>query len=192
MSANLELDDTGGVASYEEYTPFGTTTVQLSGSAIEADVVNNVQVKRLLVSAALSYWKTPEDASTGKKFGIAFGIGLLGGVVGYGLSVTVESLKEGKKGFDTSDARTTAQIAEDKDAGQTGHHRPREGLLQDKTDLQNDKADLENSNSILQTLNGEANDSVTRLKGDVGTLADQVDGLTEQLDTQAQTNNNLR
>nr|RBQ97282.1 hypothetical protein FVER53263_20148 [Fusarium verticillioides] len=36
MSANLELDDTGGVVSYEEYTPFGTTTLQLSGSAIEA------------------------------------------------------------------------------------------------------------------------------------------------------------
>ncbi|KAK1984443.1 virulence plasmid 65kDa B protein-domain-containing protein, partial [Colletotrichum cereale] len=36
MSANLELDDTGGVVSYEEYTPFGTTTVQLGGSAIEA------------------------------------------------------------------------------------------------------------------------------------------------------------
>ncbi|KAM0190354.1 hypothetical protein ACHAPI_009476 [Fusarium lateritium] len=103
MSANLELDDTGGVASYEEYTPFGTTTVQLSGSAIEADVVKNVQVKRLLVGAVLSlssvglsYWKTSEDVSTEKKFGIAFGMGLLGGVVGYGLSVTVESLKEGK------------------------------------------------------------------------------------------------
>ncbi|KAM0252481.1 hypothetical protein ACHAP5_001129 [Fusarium lateritium] len=223
MSANLELDDTGGVVSYEEYTPFGTTTVQLSGSAIEAprtyryssyrrdpetslyfcqaryyapwigrwtcpdpkdtadgmnvycyvandpinyidpegtmkaapanqshviqinpypnptlgvgerlgigfrrfgsafkaDVVKNVQVKRLL---------TPEDISTGKRFGM----GLLGGVVGYGLSVTVESLKEGKKGFDTSDARTTAQIAEDKDAEQ----------IQDITDLKSDKGTL--------------------------------------------------
>jgi hypothetical protein len=36
ISTSLELDDSARVVSYEEYTPFGTTTVQLSGSAIEA------------------------------------------------------------------------------------------------------------------------------------------------------------
>jgi hypothetical protein len=153
----------------------------------------------ILGTVEFAYWQTTEKLSTGAKFGIAFGMGLVGGVAGYALSVTWESLKEGGEGFRSSDARTTAQIAKDKDVDQAQKITSLEGgkskltqtnqtLVKTNTDLQKNKTDLDKAYLDLAT---SKNETISNLQAEnetprnrLTTKDEEVSNLTTRLNDQ--------
>ncbi|KAF5969544.1 insecticidal toxin complex [Fusarium coicis] len=200
MSANLELDDTGRVVSYEEYTPFGTTTIQLSGSSIEAPRAYRYSSYRHDSETSLYFcqaryyapwigrWTSPDPKDTADGMNVYCYVANdpinyvdpegtvkttpelgIGGVGGYAVAMTFVSLQEGKKGFETSDTRTTDKVAKDEEASQIGVMEDLEGKTNTVTKT--------NDDAIKQ---GDPNKIINRLKKDKAKLTKEKAALEKE------------